>query len=380
MPVIQRYLFRLAGVACLASLFGLTGVIWITQALRDFDLLTSKGQSILIFLSVTAMVLPSLVMIIAPVALFAAVVFTLNKLNGDSELISISAAGMSPWQTMRPFAGLTLITAAFVGIMSLWLMPWGFANLRNILMKVRADFLANIVVEGQFTTLDRGFVFHYRERAPGNGLRGIFIQDRRDPERINTYLAEAGYTVESNGQNFLRLEKGSIQRQQQGSKDPIMVVFDTYAIDLAQFTPDLAGAPLKPRERSTLNLLLPDRADVYVQRNLGSLRSELHDRIANPLYALVFGAIAFAAVGRVRTTRQGRGASVIAAVLIALAVRLLGVGAAAIASNYAAAVAAQYLLPLTALAGALWYALGDPLETFRRWTPARRASDLVTAT
>ena len=83
-------------MAFLAALFGLTAVIWITQALRDFDLLTSKGQSILVFLSVTAMVLPSLVMIIAPVALFAAIVFTLNKLNGDSELISMSAAGLSP--------------------------------------------------------------------------------------------------------------------------------------------------------------------------------------------------------------------------------------------------------------------------------------------
>ena len=248
-------------MAFLAALFGLTAVIWITQALRDFDLLTSKGQSILVFLSVTAMVLPSLVMIIAPVALFAAIVFTLNKLNGDSELISMSAAGFSPARLMRPLGALTLLTAFFVGVMSLWLMPAGFFNLRNILMRVRADFLANIVVEGQFTTLDRGFVFHYRERAPGNGLRGIFIQDRRDPDHINTYLAEAGYTVERDGQNFLALEKGSIQRQEANSKDPIMVVFDRYAVDLAQFSPDVEGAPLKPRERPTLDLLAPNMAD-----------------------------------------------------------------------------------------------------------------------
>ena len=360
MFVIERYLFRLTGTAFLAALFGLTAVIWITQALRDFDLLTSKGQSILVFLSVTAMVLPSLVMVIAPVALFAAIVFTLNKLNGDSELISMSAAGLSPARLMRPLGALTLVTAFFVGVMSLWLMPAGFFNLRNILMRVRADFLANIVVEGQFTTLDRGFVFHYRERAPGNGLRGIFIQDRRDPEHINTYLAEAGYTIERDGQNFLALEKGSIQRQEAGSKDPIMVVFDRYAVDLAQFSPDVEGAPLKPRERSTLDLLAPNMADPYVQRNLGALRSELHDRIVNPLYALVFGAIAFAAVGRVRTTRQGRGLSVLSAILCALGVRLLGVGATAMAATSDYAVAAQYLLPVIALIGALWHALGDP--------------------
>ena len=378
MPVVERYIFRQSGAAFLAALLGLTGVIWVTEALRDFDLLTSKGQTILVFLSVTAMVLPSLIMVIAPVALFAAVVFTLNKLNGDSELIAMSASGVSPLRLLRPLAALTLATALVVGAMSMWLTPSGFFSLRNILMRVRGDFLANVVVAGQFTTLDRGFVFHYRERAGGSGLRGVFIQDRRDPQHINTYLAEAGYTAEHDGQNFLVLEKGSVQRQVEGSKDPVMVVFDRYAVDLAQLSPDIEGAPLKPRERPTLDLLWPNTNDPYVQRNLGALRSELHDRVANPLYALVFGAIAFAAAGKPRTTRQGRGLAALIAVLAALGVRLLGVAATALSSTYLAATAAQYLVPLAALAMALWVALGDPsatLAALARRAPTRSGAE-----
>ncbi len=365
MQVIPKYLFRVSGIAFLAALLGFTAVIWVTEALRDFDLLTTKGQSILVFLAVTGMVLPTLVMIIAPVALFAAIAFALNKLNGDSELIAMAAVGVSPSRLLRPFAGLTALTAAIIAIMALWLMPLGAVGLRDILMKVRADFIANVVVAGQFTTLDQGFVFHYRERAPDGGLRGLFIQDRRDADRIATYLAEAGYTVEANGQNFLRLEKGSIQRQQAGAKDPIMVVFDSYAIDLAQFTPDLQGAPLKPRERSTLDLLAPDMADPYVRKNLGALRSELNDRLANPLYALVFGAIAFAAVGRVRTTRQGRGLALALAVGAALFVRMGGVAATALAANHASGAALQFGLPIAAFAIAIWSALGEPLRWVR---------------
>ncbi len=376
MPVAQKYLFRLCTGAFLAAMLGLTGIIWVTEALRDFDLLTSKGQTILVFLSVTAMVLPSLIMVIAPVALFAAIVFTLTKLNSDSELIALSASGYSPGQIMRPLGVLTLATAGLVGVMSLWLMPAGFVSLRNILMHVRSDFLANMVVAGQFTTLDRGFIFHYRERAGSSGLRGIFIQDRRDPDHINTYLAEAGYTSEKDGQNYLVLEKGSIQRQTANSKDPVMVVFDRYAVDLAQFSPDIEGAPLKPRERSTFNLMFPDPNDAYVQRNIGALRSELHDRIANPLYALVFAAIGFAATGGVRTTRQDRGMAIINAVLAALGVRLLGVGAAALAASSLAAVFAQYLIPLAGLFGALWIALGDPGAFVARWSRRTGETDV----
>ena len=78
MTLIDRYVFKISAVAFLATLLGLTGVIWITQALREFDLLTAKGQTILIFLTVTGLSIPALVTIIAPVALFIATLYALN--------------------------------------------------------------------------------------------------------------------------------------------------------------------------------------------------------------------------------------------------------------------------------------------------------------
>ena len=62
--------------------------------MRQFDLLTSKGQTILVFFTITGLAIPSLVAIIAPVALFAGVLYCLNKLNGDSELVVMSASGV----------------------------------------------------------------------------------------------------------------------------------------------------------------------------------------------------------------------------------------------------------------------------------------------
>ena len=73
MNLLQRYIFQGAAQAFLATLLGLTGVIWVTQALREFDLLTTKGQSVLVFLGITGLTIPSLIMIIAPIALFMAV-------------------------------------------------------------------------------------------------------------------------------------------------------------------------------------------------------------------------------------------------------------------------------------------------------------------
>ncbi len=123
MRLIERYILKIAFTAFAACLVALTGVIWITQALRELDLLTGKGQTILVFLTVTGLSLPALVTVISPVALFIATIYTLNRLNGDSELIVMSAAGMAPLRLMRPFVSLAAFVCAMVGFMTIYLMP-----------------------------------------------------------------------------------------------------------------------------------------------------------------------------------------------------------------------------------------------------------------
>jgi lipopolysaccharide export system permease protein len=223
-----------------------------------------------------------------------------------------------------------------------------------MISQVRADFLTRIVREGQFVTLDQGFVFHYRERGADGSLRGIFIQDRRDPQHINTYIAEVGVNVQKDKQNYLILQKGSVQRQTPGEVDPAMVSFESYAIDLTQFGSEAEGAPLKPREYATLDLFNLDRNSDYVKNNIGRLLSELQDRFINPLYALVFGLIGFAALGQPQTTRQARGLRlglVIAGVII---LRIAGFGASALVAKSLWAIWLVYALPLSALVLALF--------------------------
>lgn len=356
MSLVEAYIFRTAFVAFLAGLGALTGVIWLSQSLREFDLMTTQGQTLLTFLAVTGLTIPSLVMIIAPVALFVAVLYALNKLNGDSELVVMSASGLSPGRLLRPFAVLTLIVSMLTAAMSLWIMPWTFREFRTLVTKIRADFITHIIKEGQFAKLEAGFVFHYRERGPNGTLLGIFIQDRRDPTQINTYVAEVGETVESGDQSYLVLEKGSVQRQSKGDRDPAIVVFQHYALDLSQFGNQGGDAPLRPRERSTPELLTLDSSDPYVAKNVGGFRTELHDRFVSPLYAAMFGMIGFAALGQPRTTRQGRGAAIAVAVFAVLWLRVSGFGASALLAKHVWAIGLDYAVPIAGLLAAAIYA------------------------
>lgn len=361
MTLLFRYIFRIAVTAFVMTLAVLTAVIWLSQALREFDLMTAKGQSVLIFLMVTGLSIPALIAIIGPVALFIATLYALNRLNGDSELVVMSASGLSPSATFRPFLALTLLATALVAWMTIWAMPSSFRGLRDLVTKVRADFVSNVAREGQFINLDQGITFHYRERA-GDALLGIFMQDRRDPDKSIVYIAERGQAVDVNGTPYLVLEQGVVHREKGDGGDASVISFQRYAIDLGQFGPDGDIITYKPRERSTFELLKLDPNDPYVRAQLGRFRAELHDRVAAPLYALAFVAIAFAALGSPRTTRQGRGVATGMAVLCVLVLRIAGFAISTLIVRSPASVPLAYILPIGATMMALGFAFMPPLR------------------
>jgi lipopolysaccharide export system permease protein len=247
--------------------------------------------------------------------------------------------------------------------------------MRNAMSEVQADFLTQVVRPGAFNSLESGLTFHYRERAPNGGLLGLFMLDRREPGQNNVYIAEVGRTAKVDGQNYLVLETGTIQRQDKGSKTPAMIVFDTYALDLTHFGAHADGSPLKARERITPELLAYSTDEPYVRDNEGRFRAELHERFIAPLYALAMGMIAFAAMGAPRTTRQNRGVAMAAAVFFTVLLRLAGFGAAALMNRSGAFVPLGYLLPLLGCVLAAAYSFRFAFERpFRRARAALAAA------
>ncbi len=346
MSLIERYIFRIAGGAFLACLGALTAVIWLTQALREMNLVTGKGQTLLIFFQVTLFGLPGLVMVIAPLALFIAVIYTLNRLNGDSELIVMNAAGIAPSTILRPLALLTVVVAILVGAMTTYAMPESFRALRTLLTKIRADVVTRIIQEGKFINLDQGIVFHFKERLPGGAMGGVMIHDSRDPKLASTYLAARGLVTEVEKNTYLLLERGSMQRQDTQQRDSAVIAFERYVFDLDQFEQVVGNYQFKPRERLTGELLFIDRADPYVRSIYGRFRAELHDRLTNPLYPFATLAIAFAALGNARTTRQGRGAAIFGSVIALILMRIAGFGAASLAVRSGFGVVLMYAVPI----------------------------------
>lgn len=374
MGSIGRYMFRTTMGAFAITCVSLTIVMWFTQAIREFDLITSQRQTVFVFIGITGLLIPLLVMMIAPISLVLAVAHVLNKLSSDSEIIVMNAAGVSPWRLVRPFIAVALVVSVLGSVIAAYVSPLSLRELRDWATQVRADILTNIVQPGRFTTVGGNLTFHIADRRPNGLLLGIFLDDRRDPKEHVTFLAERGEIVKNNSGAFLVLEKGSVQRLEAGQRDPRIVTFDRYPFDLSKFTSGTQNIVYNVREKYIWDLLWPRSDEPLSAAQVGEYRSELHDRFATPLYPLAFVILAYAFLGPPQTTRQSRTLALVALIGAVSLLRLVGFLSVIVGVHAPSALAAQYVALIGSIVAGSWQiSRGQAIE------PAAAVSKLATA-
>jgi lipopolysaccharide export system permease protein len=359
MTLFSRYMLRQATNAFLVILLTLTTIVWLATALKQLDLITSQGQGLLLFFKMTMLSLPSLVALIAPNAVLMAALYTLDRMNSDSELIVMTASGASVWRVCSPLIALASVVSVAILLSNLFLNPACMRELRSFITQVRADLISQVIQPGRFSSPERGLTFHIRDRSPTGELLGLLIQDERDPKQVMTYLAKRGRIVSNDDGSYLIMFDGYVQRFDAKDKDKAVqiVAFDQNMIDISQLAPTgTQKRRLEPSETSTVGLLNASSNEDIPPKEYGQFRYELHARLSTPLYPLVFIFVAIALMGQARTTRESRWGQILAAFGIAIGLRVAGITAGNLVTLDASAVVLVYALPVAAILIAAWVA------------------------
>jgi lipopolysaccharide export system permease protein len=343
--------FRQTTGALLLVLISLTGIVWISLALRELNVVTGQGQSAFTLIKMTTLGLPSFVAVITPFALLITAIHTLNRLNSDSEIIVLTASGATAWTITKPLVTLGLIIAVFISLVNHVAMPWSLRLLKEIAMDVRTDLLAQVIQPGRFSSPEVGLTFHIRERRNDGTLMGLIMHDLRDANQAQSYLADRGVIVKDDSGAYLFMMDGHILRREGGIDQPSQIIaFDKYAVDLDSLEQKTAAPlELKARERYSHELFSPDPTEPNFEKEAGRYRSELHERISGAIYPLAFVLMAIAVVGQAQSTRQNRNMRMGLCFLAGVGIRLAGLGINNVVTLNASAVPLLYALPLAAI-------------------------------
>jgi lipopolysaccharide export system permease protein len=258
-------------------------------------------------LTIIGLRMPEFVQLIAPFAMYVAIVLTLGRLHAEQEMVVLQGAGTSTAKLLAWISRSLLGVVAMVALLS-WLVT-------PLSQRVLVDFMAEQRAQSEFETVNPG-IFHvydlgrrvtYSEEMSEDRrvLHDVFLSQQLDDGRTVNIWAESGRQQidPDSGSHFLILSNGRRYEGTPGEADFRIMEFSQL------------------NQRLELSNRRGDKLEVEAMPSLQlgddpASRAEWHWRLAQPLFALIGGLLAVG-ISRVKP-RQGRFARVVPGMLLML--------------------------------------------------------------
>ena len=169
----------------------------------------------------------------------------------------MASAGYSLRQLAVPVLACAAIVMALTYACVLYLAPAGQRALRDKVVDIRADMAGALLNEGEFNTSPPGLTVFIRQLGSNGEIRGILVHDNRDRARPITYIAEKGILAQTPAGTRLIMLDGTVETSAQAGKQLQVLHFESYIINLDQFSGPARYTLRKIQERYLGELFWP---------------------------------------------------------------------------------------------------------------------------
>src|SRR6516164_2494249 len=144
MRILDRYIAREVIRHAFLGLLIFTFVLLVPKLVRLMELFVRRSGSGAQIAKLFLCILPSLLVFTIPMAVLVGVLLGLGRMSMDSEIIAITALGISRKCILFPVGVLAVVGATLTLVMTLWLAPLALRSFRDIeggLLKSQVSFL-----------------------------------------------------------------------------------------------------------------------------------------------------------------------------------------------------------------------------------------------
>ncbi len=223
-----------------------------------------------VLVSIIVYRLPGFLELILPLALFIGILLAYGRLYVESEMVVMSACGVSTNRLLSYTMIPALLVAMLVGAFSLYITPLGAARVEAIFDDPTTATGVSALAGGRFQPDDSGEAVTYAETVGGADQRMDYVflsareVDSEGRSRLTLTIAEHGYirTDSASGNRYLELQNGYRYQGNAGERDFSAVKFQRMG-ELIHDDPDELGGTVESDGKSTSALLASsDLADV----------------------------------------------------------------------------------------------------------------------
>lgn len=364
---ISRYLIGAILPYFIFSWLLLSVILFVQQASRFSDIFFSANIPTNLVWQLTFALVPNVIAFTCPMAVLVGVIIGLTKMQGDSELVAIRAAGVGNFQITVPIIILGLILSVFAFFINLRGVPIAAGIVRQVALQTALYKLESPIEPGVFNTEVAGFTIYVKDGDIANGTwKNIFIYNEDEKTKaVRLITSTSGRIDYSNEQSELVLENAisstfskadGVEKFFSESIGEVRYAIKTKRGELIE---KLSSTELTPEELGLSQL------STYAQSKDGRERVEAHilwqRRIILSITPLVFCLFGTALI--LRFSRKGRGFAIFAALVALIAYYLLAFLGEQLARTEKISVLTGSMLPLFfSLIAILWFNMAGRIE------------------
>lgn len=333
--IVGRYILREITLPFFLILCVLTFVLLMGKLLQLMDMMVNKGVDFLDIARLVVFLLPSFFVFTIPIALLMAILIGLGRLSADNEWIALRASGVSLYQLVSPVATAALVAFLLTFLISLFLVPYGNRNTKDILYGIAKQKASIGIKERVFNDDFEGLVL-YAEHIPVDAayMDGVIISDRRTAQEPTIIIARRAYLV-SDPRTLvitLRLENGSIHSAGTDLRSYRKAEFRTYDLNL-NIGAALAGENQSRRqdtnEMTPGELLDMARSRLSDKKVAREMLIELNRKLSIPFSCVIFAILGMPLGITAHRAVKARGFTI--GLMVVLAYYLIQLGGTAMA-------------------------------------------------
>jgi len=303
----KKIIYRNLAIDCikffLLTIFTISTIIWVLQAVNYLDFVIEDGHGFFVYFNFTLLSFPKIFSRIYPFAVFLSFSYILLKYEDKNELIIFWNFGIKKIH----FINFLMKVSFFFVILSLLLnaliVPTAQDKARSFIRSSDLDFFESVLKPKKFVDVVQNLTIYYENKNENGELENMFLNDKTSSTESQTTIAKTGKFEMRGNKKILVLHDGKTINNVNRKTSEFN--FSKTDFNISNFSTHTITHQ-KTQETSTKELVLcflfinnlkkdvdgkKDRLNNCTVMNLVNIYKELYSRLIKPIYITFLVAI-----------------------------------------------------------------------------------------
>jgi lipopolysaccharide export system permease protein len=208
----KKIIYRNLATDCvkffLLTIFTISIIIWVLQAVNYLDFVIEDGHGFFVYFNFTLLSFPKIFSRIYPFAIFLSFSYILLKYEDKNELIIFWNFGIKKIHFINFFIKVSFFFVIFSLLLNALIVPTAQDKARSFIRSSDLDFFESALKPKTFVDIVKNLTIYYEKKNENGELENMFLNDKSSPNKSQTTIAKTGIFEMRGNKKILVLYNG----------------------------------------------------------------------------------------------------------------------------------------------------------------------------